>query len=155
MRVLADPSESVLLSELHAASFPAAWTAESFGSLLKQPGTFACIAEANAGFILVRVASDEAEILTLAVGPAARRRGIGTALVATAAEEARRLGARRMYLEVGCTNFAARTLYKGLGFVEIGKRPAYYAPAGGIPEDALLCRVEIPLPRVGKWLQLG
>jgi ribosomal-protein-alanine N-acetyltransferase len=32
-----------------------------------------------------------------------------------------------MFLEVSATNDAARRLYDGAGFVEVGRRPRYYA----------------------------
>jgi [ribosomal protein S18]-alanine N-acetyltransferase len=124
-------------------------------SLLSQPGTFACLPDDGSGFILVRVAGGEAEVLTLAVRTAARRRGIGQALVIFGAEEAFRRGATEMFLEVSCKNLPAIALYKRLGFSEVGRRPGYYAAPDGSREDALVLRLEIPLIRVGKRLQLG
>jgi len=109
----------------------------------------------DTGFILVRAAAGEAEVLTLAVKPAARRRGVGLALVIMGAEEAFRRGATEMFLEVSCMNLPAIALYKRLGFTAIGRRPGYYTAPDGRREDALVLRLEIPLIRVGKRLQLG
>ena len=87
--------------------------------------------------VLLRVAADEAEILT--IGVAARRQGIARALMAAALERARAQGARTMFLEVAADNGAARGLYEMLGFAPAGLRQGYYA--GGA--DALLLRLEL------------
>jgi ribosomal-protein-alanine N-acetyltransferase len=153
MRLLAQTRDAILLARLHAESFAESWSAESFAALLEQPATFALIA--NDGFILVRVAGDESEVLTLAVRPAARRRGIASALLIEAAKLAEERGAKAMFLEVGAANSPAIALYKRHGFAQVGCRKAYYAAPGGEREDALVLRVEIPLARVGNGLQLG
>jgi [ribosomal protein S18]-alanine N-acetyltransferase len=155
MRVLANTTQACLLSSIHAECFSEVWSEAWIVSLLSQPGTFACLADDDSGFILVRAAGGEAEVLTLAVNPAARRRGVGQALVILGAEEAFRRGATEMFLEVSCTNLPAIALYKRLGFSAIGRRPNYYAAPDGSREDALVLRLEIPLIRVGKRLQLG
>jgi ribosomal-protein-alanine N-acetyltransferase len=77
-------------------------------------------------FIMVRVAADEAEILTLAVPPLLRRRGRGRALLDAAIVHARMRGARAMFLEVSATNDAARALYAQAGFHETARRTGYY-----------------------------
>ncbi len=87
--------------------------------------------------VLVRVAADEAEILT--IGVTARRQGIGTALMAAALGAARTQGASAMFLEVASDNAAARGLYQRLGFAPAGQRKAYYANGA----DALLLRREL------------
>lgn len=134
------------LAELHAASFETPWTASAFTSLLSQPGM---VLEVEAdGFALARIAADEAEILTLAVRPEARRAGLGARLVRATLERASRLGARRMILEVAEDNTAARVLYDRLGFRPAGRRPRYYARPNGAAVDALLLALNLgePLP---------
>ena len=81
--------------------------------------------------------ADEAEILTLAVRPSARRAGLGGRLVEAAVVRAAALGAERMFLEVAEGNVAARALYARSGFVEMGRRRGYYSHADGSREDAL------------------
>jgi ribosomal-protein-alanine N-acetyltransferase len=139
------------MSALHAASFPTSWTSESLGELLASPGAFAFIAVevsslAN-GFVLARVAADEAEILTIAVRPNARRRGIARALMEAASAQAKKMGARTMFLEVGETNVPARGLYESLGFAEAGRRKDYYGA-----ENGLVLKAQLPLsgPALGK-----
>ena len=106
------------------------------------------------GFVIARVAAGEAEIISVAVLPAARRRGVASALIAAAADHARKHNATTLFLEVGCTNLAAKSLYRQLGFREVGRRKDYYTAAGGGKEDALILSVELPLPWVGNRMQL-
>ncbi|HWQ85473.1 GNAT family N-acetyltransferase [Brevundimonas sp.] len=129
------------LAALHAGAFDAPWDAAAFETLLGQAGVF--LAETPDGFILMRTVADEAEILTLAVRPAARRRGVGAELVARGVAGAAARGAARVFLEVAEDNAAARALYARAGFVEAGRRPRYYARADGSRQDALLLAVTL------------
>lgn len=124
------------LAAIHAEAFDTPWSAEAFAALLTQPGVM--LETAPDGFVLVQVAADEAEILTLAVPPAARRKGVATALVETAARRAALVGAGRLFLEGAEDNLAARALYTRLRFEPVGRRPRYYARANGPAVDALL-----------------
>jgi [ribosomal protein S18]-alanine N-acetyltransferase len=131
------------LARIHAACFAKAWDEQALGEMLKSPGIIALFA-ADA-FAIARVAADEAEILTVAVEPASRRRGLGRALLTEAATQAEAQGAQAMLLEVARGNAAARALYKMLGFDNVGARRSYYE--GG--EDALILRRDLPLAPVG------
>jgi len=124
------------LAVLHAASFARAWDAATLSDMLAAPGTFAFIHDD--GFVLGRAAADEAEILTLAVAPHARGKGLGRALLQAAISRARELGATTMFLEVGADNPAALALYAGLGFAKVGQRKAYYEG-----RDALVLRLPL------------
>ena len=124
------------LATLHAEAFDTPWSAAAFADLLNQPGV-QLEAEAD-GFILIRTVADEAEILTLAVHPSARRRGLGARLVRAAEARAVAAGAERLFLEVAEDNAAARALYAALGFQPMGRRPRYYARPQGPAIDALL-----------------
>lgn len=134
-------SDPARLAALHAGAFDAPWDAAAFADLLAQPGVFA-EAEGD-GFILIRVVADEAEILTLAVRPAARRQGIAARLTARAAAEAQGLGATRLFLEVAEHNAAARALYASLGFQPAGRRRGYYARKDGPAVDALILALNL------------
>lgn len=92
------------------------------------------------GFIVLRMAAGEAEILTLGVLPSARGKGLAKALVRAAAGHAAARNCKDLYLEVGIENKAARALYEGLGFVQVGRRNAYYPRPGQPPEDALVLK---------------
>src|SRR5882672_2333314 len=123
------PFDLELVAALHAACFSEGWSAASIGALLAGPGAFGLLAASDgepAGFILVRPAADEAEILSLAVLPARRRRGLARRLLAAALERLIAAGIRRLLLEVAEDNVAARRLYQNAGLIPIGRRPGYY-----------------------------
>jgi len=121
---------------LHASSFETPWDLKAFGELLAMSGTFLQVAReaptgSIMGFILTRIAADEAEIITIAVDPAHRGEGIGAALVTSAAAEAKAFGATSLILEVAEDNAPAIRLYERMGFAVTGRRPAYYERKGG------------------------
>jgi ribosomal-protein-alanine N-acetyltransferase len=124
------------LAALHAVCFKRAWDAATLSDMLSGPGTFAFAHDD--GFVVARAAADEAEILTLAVAPHARGRGLGRALLQAAIAKARGLGAGVVFLEVGADNPHALALYAGLGFSKVGKRKAYYDG-----RDALVLRLSL------------
>lgn len=128
--VPATVAHAPVLAALHAAGMQRgrAWSADEFARLLATPGAFAFLApgEAPEGFVLGWTQADTAEILTIAVTPAARRRGRGAALLAAAVESARAAGAARIVLDVAADNAPARALYAAAGFAQIGVRKGYY-----------------------------
>lgn len=133
-------SDACQLSRVHAACFADAWSADALKTLVQMPGVFGLLVEDTSaihGFILCRVVADEAEVLTLAVLPTARRRGLGRRLLLEAIEGARTLGAARLLLEVGEKNESARALYTSAGLGILGRRRGYYRLAGEAPQDAL------------------
>ena len=140
-----DAGRAARFASLHAAAFDgphdAPWREADFADLLGQAGVFAV--ETTDGFILMRAVADEAEILTLAVRPGARRAGLGGRLVGEGVLAAAQRGAVRVFLEVAGDNAAARTLYDRAGFVEAGRRPGYYRGADGGRRDALLLALNL------------
>lgn len=141
----ADP-DAARLAALHATCFttPRPWTSAEFTALLADPLAMLCqgwCQDRLAGFALLRIAADEAELLTLAVAPEFRRRGLARALLAQSCARARRAGARALFLEVAETNSAALALYASGGFAERGRRCGYYRAADGAAMDAvIMCR---------------
>jgi N6-L-threonylcarbamoyladenine synthase/ribosomal-protein-alanine N-acetyltransferase len=85
----------------------------------------------------------EADIQTIAVAEEARGHGLGRTLMQTLITEARKRGARTVFLEVRADNPGAQRLYRRLGFEEIGVRRGYYQPDG---VDAIVMRLSIPAP---------
>jgi ribosomal-protein-alanine N-acetyltransferase len=130
-----------LVAALHAACFAEPWSREALGSLLSVPGVFGLLAEDGAvptGFLLARVAADEAEILSLGVIPSARRGGWGSRLLECALGRLEGEGACWVYLEVAEDNSAAIALYRSLGFRPVGRRASYYGRSGGRGTGALV-----------------
>lgn len=81
-------------------------------------------------FILIRAAADESEILTLAVRPEARNRGMGGRLVAAAMSALAGQNITRCFLEVAEDNAAAIAIYSRAGFTTCGRRNDYYRHDG-------------------------
>jgi [ribosomal protein S18]-alanine N-acetyltransferase len=144
--VRATGAECEAMAVAHAAAFgEKAWRDDEFEDLLEGAGIYGFLAEDDGplGLILCRIAGDEVEILTLGVTPAARRRGVGLALMLAGLETAREAGVAEAFLEVAVDNDAAIALYARLGFAESGLRKAYYdlGPAGF--GDALVMRLDL------------
>ncbi len=119
------------MAAIHAACFAKAWAASEIGQFLGAPGCLSLLAATSPaqtplGFLIVRSAGDEAELLTLAVDPACRRLGLARALLGAAASALRAAGTKQLFLEVDEGNSAARGLYQSLGAVVVGRRPRYY-----------------------------
>jgi ribosomal-protein-alanine N-acetyltransferase len=142
----ADQAE--LLASLHARAFDRGWSAAEIAKLMENTAVFAVISrtvDAPHGFAMAWAAAGDAELLTVAVVPEARRRGVGASLVTAAGVTALVRGAASMHLEVAEDNDAARALYKKLGYQESGRRPGYYASEGGFT-DAIVMRRTLPRP---------
>jgi len=89
------------------------------------------------GYFVLMVAALEAHLLNLSIAAKHQRRGHGSALLRDAADLARRLGARNVFLEVRPSNGGAQKLYTRFGFRKIGTRRGYY-PARAGREDAIV-----------------
>ena len=139
------------MARVHAEAFAAPWSAHEVAGFLGGPGGFAVVVEDDeaadaaglAGFILCRAIAGEAEVLTLAVVPGQRRRGVARALLQAALGAATAAEAEAMFLEVADNNAPAIALYEAAGFEPVGRRPGYYADAGparDAPRDAVVMR---------------
>lgn len=95
---------------------------------------------------------DDAELMTIAVAPEHRRRGLAAAMLRRLTDRARALGARRMLLEVRVDNDPALGLYRGFGFTRIGLRRRYYQPEG---VDAYVMALDLAPRTVGFRLPHG
>lgn len=138
-------AQAAALAAVHGAAFDERWNEAAIAALLATPGVFAFALGAPddpAGFILCRIAADEAEILTLAIGPSHRRRGLGASLLEAAMAAAAARGAKGLFLEVAADNVAARALYAKAGFVAVGARRGYYQ-RGDRATDAIVLRRDL------------
>jgi ribosomal-protein-alanine N-acetyltransferase len=120
-------------------AFGEAWSAPQCAGLLPMPGVWLVMAEDAgevAGFSLARVVADEAELLLLAVKQKAQRQGTGKLLLRRFFEDAAARGAGRFYLEVRDGNSAV-SLYKSMGFKEVGRRAKYYTGCDGQIYDSI------------------
>ena len=112
-----------------------AWSREVMQSELAAKHTFYLVAD-HLGSILGYAGSSQltgatqADIQTIAVKPNQRGSGIGKALMVALTKEAKRRGAKEIFLEVRADNTIAQKLYKLFGFKQIGVRKKYYQPDG-------------------------
>lgn len=135
-------------ARVHAASFDAAWDAADFERFLNAAGTLAHgVVDGTddhlVAIVLSRLAVDEAEVLTLAVAPAHRRRGLGHRLLAAHLAGLAEAGAGCLFLEVDAGNAPARALYASFGFAVVGERQGYYRSARQSPAAALVLRRDL------------
>lgn len=114
------------------------WTAKEFADLLAQRGTI--LTGTSDSFVLGRVTLDEAEVLTVATAPDARRQGLARAALAEFCSKAQAAGATSAFLEVAADNTPALALYRLEGFAQVGQRPGYYVRTDAAPADALVLR---------------
>lgn len=152
--VVDEPADADLpvMAEIHAGAFGRGWSVEEIADLLAAPGVTGLVARRASpfgtrgpvGFLIARAAADEAEILTVAVLPAWRSRGVGRSLLEAAL---RRLYADRVgpvFLEVDAGNAPAVALYRRQGFRQVAERRGYYeAGAGDDAGLALVMRLDL------------
>lgn len=130
------------ISALHCQSFHSGWDVKSLEELLASGAEGIIIKKSDTeqiiGFLMWRIAADEAEILTLATAPAHHRKGYGRRLLQEMLHSLENTGVQRIFLEVRNDNVAAEALYRQLGFTPCGHRKDYYLMADGSSRDALI-----------------
>lgn len=129
------------LSRLHQDAFHRGWSANEFEQMLVERNTLAhrlCIGRKVVGFIISRIAADEAEILSVAIDKSQRGRGLSRGLLRTHLGYLAGSGLKQVFLEVEENNRPARALYEKAGFDVIGRRERYYKEASGAELNALV-----------------
>ena len=139
------PDRADACARLHAEGFAHPWSSEEFAALITNSWNVgaAALDPVNGrlrGFVLSRLAADEAEILTIAVDAAFQGRGIGRALLSENLRQASNAGAKAMFLEVAKDNAPALALYERFGFVQVGERRGYYRRKDGTRAAAVVMR---------------
>lgn len=143
--VAAGIAHANVISALHKSCFETAWEARAVVEILAMPGAFALIGNSDdcpQGFVLFRLAADEAEIISIGVSPNTRRAGLAGRLLQASIDHATKQKCVKMFLEVAEDNTAACALYEKFGFLICGRRPGYYDHEAG-KTDALLYSLEI------------
>jgi ribosomal-protein-alanine N-acetyltransferase len=135
-------SDAEVISRLHAQGFYRGWPREDFAAYIAgrdTPVYVACDAKRKiAGFAMLRLAADEAELITIAVDPKWRKKGVGVALLRALFDDLMMTPSKRLFLEVAADNPAALRLYGKMGFAKIAERAGYYPRADGKPATAIV-----------------
>ena len=137
------PLDLAVAAAVHAGCFESAWNEAAMAEILAMPGSFGALAlvgDQPVGLVIVLAVGTEAEILTLAVLPKFRRRGIAGRMLTWAADRLSDAGCQRLLLEVAEDNVAACALYGKHGFTQIGRRPSYYRRLAGTAAAIVLAR---------------
>ncbi len=134
--------DTVLSIEQQVHAHP--WTRGNFSDALAS-GYVCKVAELDGvtlGYAVLMPSVDDAELLDIGIAAQHQRRGWGRKLLEAMLALAKDLGRQRVVLEVRASNMAARNLYRGVGFTEIGLRRGYYE-AQNAREDAILMGREL------------
>ena len=128
--------------EIENQCFSLPWSEKSFEDSLSREDTLFLVAEEECvtGYMGLYLSFDEASVTNVAVSPVFRKKGYGEALVEKAKELAKEAGAESIFLEVRQSNVPALSLYKKLGFEELGIRKNFYEHP---VEDAIIMKVGI------------
>jgi ribosomal-protein-alanine N-acetyltransferase len=136
------PRDADAVAQLHARSFYRGWPREDITAYImdsETPTLVACDPKRKvAGFAMLRLLGDDVELMTIAVDPKYRGRGVGEALMKACFADLMMTPSRRMILEVAADNPAAIRLYEKFGFQKLSERQGYYARPDGQPATALV-----------------
>ncbi len=135
-----EDNEKVL--EIERQSFKDPWTKQMFDALFvvsAYEGAVVVLEDEIVGYISTAYNFFEVEILNIAVNEKYRRQKIGEALIDWAIDLAKTKKAESVFLEVRESNVPAKSLYKKMGFLEVGLRRGYYADG----ENAVLMSLVI------------
>ena len=132
------------MMEIEKASFPnrEAWSRDYFESLYKIYPEGFIVAENNGkiiGYIIGQPKEDLAEIVSLAVGPDFRQKGIGTKLTNFLIEHFKEKGLKEISLCVRTKNKKGISFYQNLNFKILKKIKNYYRNGN----DAYLMKKEV------------
>ena len=134
------------LAQLHGASFHRGWGEGEFEQMLSERNTLVHRLRQGRkiiGFAVSRMAADEAEILSVAVEPKHRGRGLSRGLLLAHLGHLAGRGIRVVFLEVEENNQPARRLYQRAGFAVAGRRERYYKQPGSEQLNAILMRRDL------------
>lgn len=133
------------VTEIEKECFSMPWSEQSLKESLEREDTLFLVCEENAGdidtasvitgYIGMYISFEEGDITNVAVGTCYRKKGYGEALVSKAKSLAAEKQLERILLEVRVSNAPAISLYKKMGFEELGLRKKFYEHP---VEDALI-----------------
>jgi ribosomal-protein-alanine N-acetyltransferase len=142
------PADVPAVMAIERAAFDTGWAPTAFERELStnQMARYIVLArgegeaETLIGFAGLWLMLDEAHVVTVALAPAERRRGLGRLLVHGLVTLAMESGMSVATLECRVSNDVARALYGRYGFYEVGMRKKYYSDNG---EDGVIMTTEL------------
>jgi ribosomal-protein-alanine acetyltransferase len=118
------------IMEIERASFgDEAYDRNLFAEFFRKCGELFLVVESGrkvSGYMVTCIRGEQAELVSVAVDPAARGRGAASALMESTLRRLRRRGTARIGLVVKATNHEARAFYERYGFEKVRKVPRYY-----------------------------
>lgn len=135
-------SDIPAILEIERALFSDPWEEQLFNEAIKDHKDFFVSIEQNkiTGYIIFEKVLDEGHITNLAVSKEYQRKGLASELINKILDLARQQKIKQVFLEVRESNEAARKLYLKFGFLEIGKRKAYYNKTN---ENAIILKLDL------------
>lgn len=123
------PRHVVFAARLEEICFSFPWSEAALAEEIENPDAYFIAAEEDGvflGYAGMHTPCGDCYVDNIAVEPAARRRGVGEALVRGLIEHAQTIGGAFISLEVRPSNTAALHLYEKLGFSQAGRRKNFY-----------------------------
>ena len=124
---------------IEEATFPTPWSRQSFVEEMTGNKCARYLVAVEGERIIAFAGAwcifEEGHITNIAVEAAHRGRGVGRGITWALMQYAANLGVQYLTLEVRKSNLVAQSMYKSLGFIELGVRKRYYEDNG---EDAYL-----------------
>ena len=138
---VADENDVYGISVIERLSFGEPWLEASILNDLKLEYSEYVVCESEGhiiGYAGLHRILDEGHITNVAVHPARRMQGVGTAALEELIKRNEAKGITAYTLEVRESDNAATSFYKKQGFITEGVRKDYYPVSGGGREDALI-----------------
>lgn len=144
-----ETSHARAVAQLHGeGGFSRGWDTSECAVLLADravfaDGAFTGSGDQLSGFVMIRRAGDEAEVLSVVTAQGSRRQGQARALLQASLARLQHLGVHSLFLEVAEVNHAAVGLYQSIGFGVVGRRAGYYPMPDGSRATALVMRCDL------------
>ena len=134
-----DDVKSLMPIENACHSHP--WSEKIFSSCIggRYFGDYAQKDQTTIGFYIGEYVAGEATLMDICVPPEHQGNGFGNTLLKQFINQAKQLGAEKIFLEVRAKNIAAQMLYINHGFIETGRRTGYYPSDIGYEDAIVMC----------------
>ena len=130
------------IADLEKMCFHDPWSLNSIASEVSNKLSLWFVAVENekvVGYVGSQTVLGETDMMNIAVHPDCRKRGIATLLITHLVDALAQQGSHSLMLEVRESNENAISVYRKLGFMDVGRRKNYYRNP---KEDALILRKE-------------